>query len=105
LWIVYSDEAKGAMYALVTAGGVVAAALIVYGLWSFATSKGRYMKRRIVPLLAKALAPLQPTEAELATVIGTLKADGHQIGKRLKTSWVIDAMKMAPAHAEGPKGA
>jgi hypothetical protein len=92
LWIVYSGETTGGMYALVTAGGVVGALLLIYALWSFATSSRRYMKGRVVPLLAKALAPLKPTEAELADVLKSLQADGHKIGKKLKAPWVLNEM-------------
>ena len=92
IWIVYSDEAKGGMYALVTASGVVAAVLFLAAVWSFATSKRRYMKGRIVPLLAQALAPLNPTEAELAAILDALRADGHKIAKKLKPQWIVQAI-------------
>ena len=95
LWIVYNGEAKGGMYALVTVGGVFAAVLVLYALWSFATSKRRYMKRRVVPLLAQALAPLEPTQAELAEVLDALEADGHKIGEKVKPEWVLEAIRMA----------
>jgi hypothetical protein len=102
LWIVYSGETKGGMYALVTAGGVVAAALLVYAVWSFVTSKGRYMKRRVVPLLARALAPLDPKQAELVEVLAALEADGHKIAGKLKPAWILDAVRMAET-ATGPR--
>jgi len=92
IWIVYSDETKGAMHALVVASGVVAAVLFLVGVCWLATWKRRYMKKRIVPLLGQALAPLQPTEAELAEILHTLKTDGHKIGKKLKPQWIIQAI-------------
>ncbi len=97
LWVVYSDETEGAMYALVVAGGVVAAVLFLVAVWSFATSKRRYMKRRVVSLVARALAPLDPTEAELAEILETLKADNHTIGRKLKPGWILDAIRLGAA--------
>lgn len=97
LWIVYSDETEGAMRALVTAGGVVGAVLFVAAVWSLATSKRRYMKGRVVPLLARALAPLKPSEAELAEILKSLEADNHKIGKKLNPGWILDAMRAAQA--------
>jgi hypothetical protein len=91
LWIVYSSETTGGMYGLVTAGGVVGAVLLVWALWSFATSKRRYMKRRIVPLLAQALAPLKPTDDEIAKTIEALEKEGYKIAMKLKAGWLVGA--------------
>ncbi len=97
IWIVYSDETEGAMRALVTAGGAVGAILLLVAVWSFATSRRRYMKGRIIPLLARALAPLQPTEAELAEILKSLKADNHKIGRKLNPAWILDAIRLTTA--------
>ncbi|MBN1916931.1 MAG: hypothetical protein JW889_03395 [Verrucomicrobia bacterium] len=99
LWIVYSDETTGGMYALVTAGGVVGALLLIYALWTFATSSRRYMNGRVVPLLARALVPLKPTESELTEILATLKADGHKIAKKLKARWIMNELDSADIRA------
>jgi len=95
LWIAYSGEVKGAVSVLLIAGGVLGAALLVWALWSFATSKRRYMKRRIVPLLTQALAPLKPTEDEIAKTISALEKDGYTIAMKLKAGWIASAIRTA----------
>jgi len=95
LWIVYSDEPGAGTQTLAWVAGVVSWILFPASLYFFATSSRRYMKGRIVPLLAKALAPLKPTEAELAKVIETLEADGYKIGWKLKATWIAEALRAA----------
>lgn len=94
VWIAYSDETSGGAHVLVMAAGVVSWILFPASLYFFATSSRRYMKGRIVPLLAKALAPLKPTEAELAKVIETLEADGYKIAWKLRPGWILEALRV-----------
>lgn len=42
------------------------------------------MKRKIVPVLAKALRPLRPTPQEIQRVIGELKQARAKLGARLR---------------------
>jgi hypothetical protein len=83
----------------VPTAGVVVGALTILSLLGavglIATQSPRYIKRRMVPLLAKALAPLTPTEAELTETLATLKADGHKIGRKLKARWILEATRSA----------
>jgi hypothetical protein len=60
-----------------------------------ATQSRRYMKRRILPLLVRALAPLQPSLAELAEVLGALKANDEKIGRKLRPEWIIEAIGLS----------
>ncbi len=62
---------------------LIVVALLAVGLivWQMQMSKRRFLQRQIVPVLAKALAPLQPTESELKAAIASLGKAGHKIGK------------------------
>lgn len=52
--------------------------------WQFATSGRRFMQRKVAPLLARALFPLNPSASELNSVLAELKQLGHRIGTKLK---------------------
>lgn len=62
-------------------------------IWQGVGASRRYAQRQLVPLLAKNLKPLAPTDHELAKVLAELKHHGEIIGKKLK----LDDFK---AHAE-----
>ena len=53
-------------------------------VWQIVMSGKRFMRRQIVPLLAKSLRPLQPSEPELAAALSELKKSKYKIGKKLK---------------------
>lgn len=48
-----------------------------------ATARQRYLRREVVPSLARALAPLRPTTTELSAVLGELRQAGHKLGATL----------------------
>lgn len=104
LWIVYSDEPGSATRTLAWVAGVVSWILFPASLYFFATSSRRYMKGRIVPLLARALKPLEPTEPELAKVIETLEADGYKIAWKLKAEWILASIRTPQASASEQRG-
>jgi hypothetical protein len=56
---------------------------IAFVAWQIMGSGRRFMRNRIAPVVARALKPLKPTEAELETVLEELRRNGYQIGKRL----------------------
>ncbi len=88
--------------AMATAGvvlGVLSALSLAGTIYLLATQCRRYMKRHIVPLLARALARLEPTRAELADVLEDLKTHGLAIGRKLKPEWVLDSMRVVRARA------
>jgi hypothetical protein len=65
---------------------------ITYFLLALLTEPRRYLKRFITPLLAKALSPLQPTESEIATVLGELKRSKQRLGRHLRTPQLLKAI-------------
>ncbi len=55
----------------------------------------RIVQREIIPLLAKTLAPLRPTQEELEHVLKVLKGKGWKIGKVVKAEKVyMEVMKL-----------
>ena len=69
---------------------VVALALgTVYTLVQMALAPGRYLRTRTVPLLARALDPLEPTQQELQDCLARCATAGMKIGKKVKlpTLW------------------
>jgi len=52
--------------------------------WQAALSGRRFMRRQIIPSLAKTLAPLRPTMQELRAVSDEMKQFRHKIGSKLR---------------------
>jgi hypothetical protein len=69
----------------------LASAALGIGLvvWQVVASGTRFMKREIVPVLAKSLNPLQPTPEEIEQVLGELKHVKQKIGRKLNVSDLI----------------
>lgn len=74
----------GTQDSVLMAAGVVFAVGLVYTLVQLALGPGRYNRREIIPKMARALKPLDPTKDELARCLDGLKAGGFQIGKKLR---------------------
>jgi len=53
-------------------------------LWQGIGAGKRFMRRRIMPVLAKCLFPLQPSDEELKSVLAELKQLRHKMGSKLK---------------------
>src|SRR5262249_33748354 len=70
----------------------VGAGLVV---WQVRASGSRFMTREIVPVLAKSLKPLQPTEEEIRLVLGELKKVKQKIGWKLKASELVECLQTA----------
>lgn len=66
-------------------------------IWQVVESGSRFMRKEIVPVLAKSLEPLRPTSEELQAVLGELKQVKQKIGRKLKASELIDRMNAAPS--------
>lgn len=62
--------------------------------WQFVQSGRRFMRREIVPVLAKSLAPLKPTRAELQTVSNELRQLRHKIGSKLRLADLEERLSM-----------
>lgn len=54
-----------------------------------ALAGGRFMRREVVPVLAKCLRPLQPTPGELQTVMAELKTLRHKMASKLQLAELI----------------
>ncbi len=53
----------------------------------------RFTRRRILPRLARSLFPLKPSEAEVADALARLRAAEQAIGRELRASEVISAVR------------
>ncbi|MGW8389393.1 hypothetical protein [Pseudoduganella sp. HUAS MS19] len=75
--------------------GFLAGMVAGFGLliWQLIASGPRFMRKEILPLLAKSLAPLKPSEAEIDRALREFKQAGHKIGKKLKAAQVIEAIR------------
>lgn len=69
---------------------VLIAAAILFGIGGLYTAaqlilgRGRFVDRRIVPILARSLVPLNPTYHEIAECLDRCRAEGMRIGKTVK---------------------
>lgn len=68
---------------------------VVLVVWQIVISGRRFLKRQIVPSLAKTLDPLRPTEHEIKTVLAELSQLGHKIGKKFVLADLISHMQAA----------
>lgn len=69
---------------------------VVYVLLEAYLTPRRLVRHRIIPLLAKSLEPLRPTQGELEEVLKALKKEGLRIGKVVKAETLYLAMKNTP---------
>ena len=86
------------LYRLCTGGALELAELWILGIgfvgvvWQIAAERGRFMRRKIVPALARSLKPLAPTEAEVRAVLTELSRLRHTIGRKLKADTLMAAL-------------
>jgi hypothetical protein len=79
-----------AVFAHVAPDSQELAPLIAMGLgallvgWQGLGAGRRFIRREIVPLLARSLQPLRPRETELRTLLADLKKQRHKLGRRLR---------------------
>jgi hypothetical protein len=71
---------------LILASFVIGVSLII---WSMSTSSTRHLKRKIAPVIAKCLRPLNPSQTELSEVLIELKSYGYKIGTKLTASDIL----------------
>jgi hypothetical protein len=87
LAISISDKVSPDNGGLVLLGAVgVAAGLLV---WQAVQSRARWVRRAVVPRLARCLAPLTPSVAELEEMIGLLRQHKHKLGKHLRAAELL----------------
>jgi hypothetical protein len=97
-WIDRQFFADSAGTGLLIAAGI-GAALIV---WQFVESGSRYMRREIVPVLAKALDPLRPTPDEIERVLGELQQTKQKIGRKLKVNQLLESLSSSGSRQYEP---
>jgi len=101
--IVLGEKGPGSPLSKVAIALGVAFGLSLAGtIYAVATQDRRIARRRIVPFLVRALAPLQPTRAELADVVVRLRDRGLLIGEKLDTQWIVEAMAAAEMRMHEP---
>jgi hypothetical protein len=61
-------------------------------IWQFIAAGKRFMRKEVLPTLAKSLAPLKPSEQEIDLALRDFRKAGHQIGSRLKATEILEAM-------------
>jgi len=72
--------------------GVIAVLALCTIVGAFATEPRRYIKRSIIPRIAKTLCPLQPSESEITAALAELKRSGHKIGAKLRSPHLLRAL-------------
>lgn len=92
--VVLGEKGRGTpLWKAAIALGVAFGLSLAGTVYAVATQDRRIAKRRIVPFLVRALAPLQPTRAELADVIVRLRDRGLLIGRKLDPEWVLEGIR------------
>lgn len=61
-------------------------------IWQFNAASSRFMRREILPILAKLLAPLRPSQEEVERTLLEFKKAGHKIGNKLDASEVLQSV-------------
>lgn len=86
LYIWHSDERA------MNAGWTVFWVGVIYTFIQTQLGPGRYIRRKIVPNLAHALAPLKPTKQELSLCLAKLANAGFKIGKKVSIDMLWEAL-------------
>ena len=83
--LIFAESRFGARWSaeLNSAAGFVIAAGIIYTVIQSYLSAGRFLRSSTVPQLARALAPLQPTQEEISNCLQQCKVAGMKIGQKV----------------------
>ena len=65
-------------------GSLIFCLLLVF--WQLLTQGNRYVRKRIVPVLAKSLEPLRPKVSELNVIVRDMKERKHKLGRKIKVA-------------------
>jgi hypothetical protein len=84
--------------------GALSALSLAATVYLMATRTRRFMRRRIIPFLTRALAPLRPTEAELTAALAARADENLAIGKRLRAEWLVESMRAEQALGQPKQG-
>jgi len=64
---------------------ILGAGLVLF-IFQLAISGRRYVRKQIIPVIAKSLSPIRPSREELVATLAELKRIGHKVGKKIKLS-------------------
>lgn len=92
LVIAVAPEAKDASDISIPLFIALAVALVV---WQVIAGGRRYMLREIVPVLARTLAPLSPTRAEIDAALQELRQAKHKIARKLRVDDLLAHQELA----------
>jgi len=70
----------------------IGVAIVAIGVQMFLQSE-RFMRKKVIPVLAPALKPLKPTPQELEAVLKDMKSLGRRIGSKLKLQSLLAALQ------------
>jgi hypothetical protein len=65
---------------------------VLYFLWALMSEPRRYLKKFIVPRLAKTLEPLRPSESEVTQVLAELKKSKQRLGRHVRAEHLMKRM-------------
>lgn len=75
-------------------GFVIAFFLSLGGVaWQLSQMGERFLQRELLPKLARALAPLQPRQAELDEALGRMAAQGRKLAQRIDSTRLMQALR------------
>jgi hypothetical protein len=60
--------------------------------WQLSRTSKRFLRREVLPRLARALAPLQPSESELAPALERLRGNGRKLGALVTVPQLLQAI-------------
>ena len=69
---------------------------IAFTAWQIVLSNRRFISREVVPVLAKSLAPLHPSEAEITNVLDELKRLRLKMASKLTTAELYKFLQNSP---------
>jgi len=67
----------------VVAAGLTALAGLIFTVLQLILAPGRFIRKEIVPLLARTIAPLNPTLSEIETMLEKFRIRGFKIGEKI----------------------
>lgn len=77
---------------VIMAVGLAGVAAII---WAFATGGKRYVRRAILPRVAKTLRPLKPSDVEISAVLSDMRRARRKLALKLQSKDVLQALREA----------
>jgi hypothetical protein len=62
-------------------------------MWQFMLSDQRFMRRKIIPVLARSLRPLRPSEAEVRAALDEMQSSNYKMGAKLKLTDLMSHLR------------